>query len=83
MPLCELTTLAEPVIKSMTYLKLASVGLGEAGKLSPQEFRVTTSLDLQGYVLTLIQLANALLQQKSFVLAIRSQWRPQSRGESR
>lgn len=37
MPLRELTTLAEPVIKIMTYLKLASVGLGEAGKMLPQE----------------------------------------------
>lgn len=37
MPLRELTTLAEPVIEIMTYIKLASLGLGEAGKLSPQE----------------------------------------------
>jgi phospholipid/cholesterol/gamma-HCH transport system ATP-binding protein len=37
LPLRELTTLAEPVIKIMTYIKLASLGLGEAGKLSPQE----------------------------------------------
>ena len=37
MPLRELTTLAEPVIKIMTFLKLASLGLGEAGKMSPQE----------------------------------------------
>jgi phospholipid/cholesterol/gamma-HCH transport system ATP-binding protein len=37
MPLRELTTLAEPVMKIMAYLKLASVGLGEAAKLLPQE----------------------------------------------
>jgi phospholipid/cholesterol/gamma-HCH transport system ATP-binding protein len=37
MPLRELTTLSDPVIEIMTYLKLASLGLGEAGKLSPQE----------------------------------------------
>ena len=37
MPLRELTTLAEPVIEIMTYLRLASLGLGEAGKMSPQE----------------------------------------------
>jgi phospholipid/cholesterol/gamma-HCH transport system ATP-binding protein len=37
MPLRELTTLAEPVIEIMTYIKLASVGLGEAGKMLPQE----------------------------------------------
>jgi phospholipid/cholesterol/gamma-HCH transport system ATP-binding protein len=37
LPLRELTTLADPVIEIMTYIKLASVGLGEAGKLSPQE----------------------------------------------
>lgn len=37
MPLRELTTLAEPVMEIMTYLKLASVGLGEATKLLPQE----------------------------------------------
>jgi phospholipid/cholesterol/gamma-HCH transport system ATP-binding protein len=37
MPLRELTTLAEPVMEIMTYLKLASLGLGEAGKLPPQE----------------------------------------------
>jgi phospholipid/cholesterol/gamma-HCH transport system ATP-binding protein len=37
MPLRELTALAEPVIEIMTYIKLASLGLGEAGQLSPQE----------------------------------------------
>src|SRR5271168_3254091 len=37
LPLRELTTLADPVIEIMTYIKLASVGLGEAGKLMPQE----------------------------------------------
>ncbi len=37
LPLRELTTLADPVIEIMTYIKLASVGLGEAGKLLPQE----------------------------------------------
>src|SRR6201986_1468315 len=37
LPLRELTTLADPVIEIMTYIKLASVGLGEAGKLFPQE----------------------------------------------
>jgi phospholipid/cholesterol/gamma-HCH transport system ATP-binding protein len=37
LPLRELTTLADPVIEIMTYLKLASVGLGDAGKLLPQE----------------------------------------------
>jgi phospholipid/cholesterol/gamma-HCH transport system ATP-binding protein len=37
LPLHELTTLANPVIEIMTFLKLASVGLGEAGKSMPQE----------------------------------------------
>src|SRR6201997_2245745 len=37
LPLRELTTLADPVIEIMTYIKLASVGLGEVGKLMPQE----------------------------------------------
>src|SRR5246127_178244 len=37
LPLRELTTLADPVIQIMTYIKLASVGLSEAGKLLPQE----------------------------------------------
>jgi phospholipid/cholesterol/gamma-HCH transport system ATP-binding protein len=37
LPLRELTTLAEPVIATMSYLKLASVGLGEAGGLMPEE----------------------------------------------
>jgi phospholipid/cholesterol/gamma-HCH transport system ATP-binding protein len=37
LPLRELTTLSDPVIEIMTYIKLASVGLGEAGKLFPQE----------------------------------------------
>jgi len=37
LPLRELTTLAEPVIATMSYLKLASVGLGEAGDLMPEE----------------------------------------------
>ena len=37
LPLRELTNLAEPVIEIMTYIKLASVGLGESGKLMPQE----------------------------------------------
>lgn len=37
MPLRELTTLAEPVIEIMTYLKLASLGLGEVGKMLPHE----------------------------------------------
>jgi len=37
LPLRELTSLADPVIEIMTYIKLASVGLGEAGKLFPQE----------------------------------------------
>jgi phospholipid/cholesterol/gamma-HCH transport system ATP-binding protein len=33
----ELTTLSDPVIEIMTFIKLASVGLGEAGKMMPQE----------------------------------------------
>lgn len=37
LPLRELTTLSDPVIEIMTYIKLASVGLGDAGKLFPQE----------------------------------------------
>ena len=37
LPLHELTTLADPVIEIMTYMKLAAVGLGEAGKQMPQE----------------------------------------------
>src|SRR6201987_5603893 len=37
LPLRELTSLADPVIEIMTYIKLASVGLGDAGKLFPQE----------------------------------------------
>ena len=37
LPLHELTMLADPVIEIMTYIKLAAVGLGEAGKLMPQE----------------------------------------------
>jgi phospholipid/cholesterol/gamma-HCH transport system ATP-binding protein len=37
LPLRELTTLADPVIEIMIYLKLASVGLGEVEKLMPQE----------------------------------------------
>jgi phospholipid/cholesterol/gamma-HCH transport system ATP-binding protein len=37
LPLRELTTLADPVIEIMIYLKLASVGLGEVEKLLPQE----------------------------------------------
>ena len=37
LPLRELTTLADPVIEIMTFIKLASVGLSEAGKLLPQE----------------------------------------------
>jgi phospholipid/cholesterol/gamma-HCH transport system ATP-binding protein len=36
LPLRELTTLADPVIEIMIYLKLASVGLGEVEKLLPQ-----------------------------------------------
>src|SRR6266850_574595 len=37
LPLRELTTLAEPVIEIMVYMKLAAVGLGEVEKLLPQE----------------------------------------------
>ena len=37
LPLRELTTLADPVIEIMIYLKLASVGLGEVEKLLPKE----------------------------------------------
>jgi len=37
LPLRELTTLADPVVEIMTYLKLVAVGLGEAGKRMPQE----------------------------------------------
>ena len=37
MPLRELTSLADPVIDIMSYLKLASLGLGEAGQLLPEE----------------------------------------------
>jgi phospholipid/cholesterol/gamma-HCH transport system ATP-binding protein len=37
MPLRELTELADPVIDIMSYLKLAAVDLGEAGKLMPEE----------------------------------------------
>lgn len=37
MPLRELTELADPVIDIMSYLKLASLGLGEAGHLMPEE----------------------------------------------
>lgn len=37
LPLRELTTLADPVIQIMTYMNLAAVGLGEAGKQMPQE----------------------------------------------
>jgi phospholipid/cholesterol/gamma-HCH transport system ATP-binding protein len=37
LPMRELTTLAEPVIEIMIYMKLAAVGLGEAGKLLPYE----------------------------------------------
>jgi phospholipid/cholesterol/gamma-HCH transport system ATP-binding protein len=37
MPLRELTALADPVIDIMSDLKLASVGLGEAGHLMPDE----------------------------------------------
>jgi phospholipid/cholesterol/gamma-HCH transport system ATP-binding protein len=37
LPLRELTTLADPVIEIMIYLKLASVGLGEMGHLLPRE----------------------------------------------
>jgi len=37
LPVLELTTLADPVIDIMTYMKLAAVGLGEAAKQFPQE----------------------------------------------
>jgi phospholipid/cholesterol/gamma-HCH transport system ATP-binding protein len=37
LPLRELTTLADPVIEIMIYLKLASVGLGEMEDLLPRE----------------------------------------------
>jgi len=37
LPMHELTTLADPVIEIMTYMKLAAVGLAEAGKRMPQE----------------------------------------------
>lgn len=37
LPLHELTDLADPVIEIMTYMKLASVGLGDTGKLMPPE----------------------------------------------
>jgi len=37
LPVRELTTLADPVIQIMTYMKLAAVGLGESGKQMPQE----------------------------------------------
>jgi len=37
LPVRELTRLADPVIEIMTYIKLAAVGLGEAGKQMPQE----------------------------------------------
>jgi len=37
LPLRELTTLADPVIEIMIYLKLASVGLGEVEQLMPRE----------------------------------------------
>jgi phospholipid/cholesterol/gamma-HCH transport system ATP-binding protein len=37
MPLRELTSLADPVIDIMSYLKLATLGLGEAGQLLPEE----------------------------------------------
>jgi phospholipid/cholesterol/gamma-HCH transport system ATP-binding protein len=37
LPLRELTKLAEPVIQIISYLKLAQVGLGEAGDLWPEE----------------------------------------------
>jgi phospholipid/cholesterol/gamma-HCH transport system ATP-binding protein len=37
LPMHELTTLADPIIEIMTYVKLAAVGLGGAGKLLPQE----------------------------------------------
>ena len=37
LPMRELTTLADPVIEIMTYMKLAAVGLGEDGKRMPRE----------------------------------------------
>src|SRR5262249_34549874 len=37
LPLRELTTLADPVIEIMVYMKLAAVGLAEAAKQMPQE----------------------------------------------
>lgn len=37
LPIRELTSLADPVIEIMTYMKLAAVGLADAGKLMPQE----------------------------------------------
>jgi len=37
LPVQELTTLADPIIEIMTYMKLAAVGLGESGKQMPQE----------------------------------------------
>lgn len=37
LPLRELTKLAEPIIEIMVYMKLAAVGLAEAGKQMPQE----------------------------------------------
>jgi len=37
LPIRELTTLADPVIEIMTYLKLAAVGLGEFGRQFPRE----------------------------------------------
>ncbi len=37
MPLRELTTLADPVIEIMSYLKLVRVGLGEASHLLPED----------------------------------------------
>jgi len=37
LPLRELTGLADPVIEIMTYMKLAAVGLGDAGKRLPTE----------------------------------------------
>jgi len=36
-PLRELTELPDPVIEIMSYIKLAAVGLGDAGKLLPRE----------------------------------------------
>lgn len=37
LPLRELTSLADPIIDIMSYVKLASLGLGEAGNLMPDE----------------------------------------------